>query len=109
MTWSWLARFANGRSYRAWSFTAATVAAGVVIGGAAMATIPDPSGVIHACYKKPGKDLRIIDNATMTCKSSETAISWSVKGPAGPTGATGPRGPSDAFIKGGFRKFRPSL
>src|SRR5262245_57068877 len=46
-------------------------------GVALLASIPDPSGLIHGCISGPGH-LRIIDSATETCKKNETSISWSV-------------------------------
>ena len=79
----------------------------------ALATIPDANGVFHGCYLKSGGSVRVIDDSVTMCKSGETAIAWSVTGPAGPAGAagatgatgatgapgaTGPRGPSDAFF-----------
>jgi hypothetical protein len=68
-----------------------------LLGGVASAAIPDANGVIHACYNKTSKAVRLLSSGS--CASTETAISWSVKGPAGPTGpkgatgATGPQGP----------------
>jgi len=75
--------------------------------GAANATraaIPDANGVFHACYAKPGATMRIIDSATTTCGSNETAIQWNQAGPTGAPGSqgspgnTGPRGPSDGLV-----------
>ena len=94
MTRSWRTLLARRRSYRAWSVAAAVLACGVLAAGVVLATIPDASGVIHGCYTKSGGAVRIIDNSVTNCKASETAISWSVTGPAGPTGATGPAGPA---------------
>lgn len=62
--------------------------------GIAMATIPDSTGVIHGCYTKPTSTIRIIDSTVSTCKSGETALNWSVTGPAGPMGPVGPAGPT---------------
>ena len=72
--------------------------------GYAFASIPDGSGVIHACYQKNTGTVRIIDSATTSCNSSlENPISWSQTGPTGATGATGPQGPAgdnepDAYV-----------
>ena len=85
------------------------------VGGAVMvvATIPDSSGVIHACYSRSGGNIRVIDDSVTGCKTGETALAWGVQGPQGPsgpagpkgdtgatgdTGPTGPRGPSDGFF-----------
>jgi uncharacterized protein YjbI with pentapeptide repeats len=63
----------------------AVLAVGLLVGGAGgavvMAAIPDTSGVIHGCYKNPsflssGGAVRIIDSATQSCTSSETAVNW---------------------------------
>ena len=54
--------------------------AGVVI---VQAAIPDPNGVIHACYRANG-NLRLVDKSS--CTGNETAISWSQSGPQGPQG-----------------------
>jgi hypothetical protein len=64
--------------------------------GLAIASIPDASGVFHACYQKSSGTMRIIDTAKASCKKAETEITWSQQGPAG---QTGPRGPSDAYLK----------
>src|SRR6185503_8553667 len=66
------------------------ITAGLVVGGimtpAALALIPDSSGIIHACYNNKG-DVRIIDSPAESCKNNETAISWSSSaGPSGPAG-----------------------
>ena len=61
----------------------------VVVGAAVRAAIPDPSGVIHACYRANG-NLRLVDKSS--CTSTETALTWNQTGPQGPAGATGPAG-----------------
>lgn len=52
------------------------VAGLLVLGGVASASIPDPSGAIHACYVNYGTSphyVRVIDTATTTsCASYET-------------------------------------
>jgi hypothetical protein len=66
--------------------------------GIVWASIPDSSGVIHACYKKDG-NLRVIDTAKDQCKKDETELTWSqtgnqgIPGPPGPPGLQGPPGP----------------
>jgi len=72
---------------------ALVVVGGVLIGGAAYATIPDASGVIHGCYARSGGALRVIDDGVINCSKSETSLNWNVKGPAGPQGAQGIQGP----------------
>jgi hypothetical protein len=66
--------------------------AALVLAGTAVASIPDANRVIHACYKDDG-DLRLIDDALMSCKAKETPISWNEAGPTGPPGPAGPAGP----------------
>ena len=74
--------------------TAAALAAMLVIGaGAAYASIPDQSEIIHGCYKTGDGKLRVIDTgAGESCLSSEVALDWNQKGPPGPTGPQGPQG-----------------
>jgi hypothetical protein len=75
-------------------------------GGIAYATIPDSSGVIHACYKTTQGTLRVIDTGNaQTCSSSETPLNWSQTGPQGqqgPQGPQGPTGPSDVYSVDGY-------
>lgn len=70
----------------------------VVVGStAALASIPDSSGLIHGCYKESTGQLRIIDTATDSCANNELAIQWNQtgpQGPAGPKGDPGPQGPA---------------
>ena len=76
--------------------TLVVVAAGLVAlaagGGVALATIPGSGGAISGCYTKNG-DLRVIDAPSVSCKSTETALTWNQTGPQGPQGATGSQGP----------------
>lgn len=52
-----------------------------------LASIPDASGVIHACYTSgPSGRVRIIDDATASCNNNETAIAWNQAG-SGPSGS----------------------
>jgi hypothetical protein len=89
-------RLLPGRRVR-WAALGA-IAAALVMGGIAYASIPGPDGVIHGCYLTNG-NLRVIDSAA-SCKSNETPLTWSQhgptgpQGPAGPPGATGPQGPA---------------
>jgi hypothetical protein len=68
------------------------VIAVALTGGVAYATIPDGSGVLHACYKQENGQLRLVQAAT-DCNPSESAITWNQQGPKGDTGNTGPQGP----------------
>src|SRR5215831_13289598 len=64
----------------------------LVAGGAAYASIPDSSGVIHGCYQKNSGNLRVVDPSTDTCLPSEVGLNWSQTGPTGPTGPKGATG-----------------
>src|ERR687897_2810213 len=78
---------------------------GAVGGGAALAAIPDSSGVINGCYQKNVGNLRVIDpSAGDSCRPSEIAISWSQTGPQGPPGPQGPAGPAGPPGPGGGRR-----
>src|SRR5205823_2454089 len=66
------------------------------------ASVPDSSGVIHACYRvdtlgnpvTTSSNVYIIDpSAAQACQSTERALTWSATGPAGAQGPQGPRGP----------------
>jgi hypothetical protein len=74
------------------------VATGVfmLLGGIALASIPDNNGIIHGCYKITGqtKEVIVIDSPSETCPSSYTALNWNQTGPQGATGATGSTGPA---------------
>lgn len=69
----------------------AAVAALLLAGGIAYASIPAPDGTINGCRKNTDGSLRVIDS-TATCASGWTALNWSQTGPAGPTGAAGVSG-----------------
>jgi hypothetical protein len=85
----------------------AFVAVGLVLaGGIAFATIPDPNGVIHACYTKSTGELRVIDASVTNCTKKQTSLNWNVQGPQGPPGIEGrpgtpgiqgPPGPSHGY------------
>ena len=68
------------------------LAALLVGGGAALATIPGSGGVISGCYPKSGGPLRVIDASSATCASGELPLNWNQTGPQGPKGAQGPQG-----------------
>ncbi len=75
----------------------AVIALAVLCGSAALGTlawasIPDADGSIHACFKRSGGTLRVIDSSS--CGRGETAISWSQTGPMGPPGPAGAQGPA---------------
>jgi hypothetical protein len=56
---------------------------GALMAAAASAAIPGTDGRIHGCYNDATGDLRVIDDATETCRVSETAVSWSQSGIVG--------------------------
>lgn len=70
--------------------------AGLTGVGVAAASIPDASGVIHACYDRSTGALRVIDtDLHQVCdQKNEAQLSWNQTGPRGPTGAAGPPGPA---------------
>jgi hypothetical protein len=75
---------------------AASAALLVAVSGVAVASIPDGGGVVHACAKKKGGGLRVIDTAKHRsagrCRSTEKALSWSQQGPKGSQGTAGTPG-----------------
>jgi type VI secretion system Hcp family effector len=101
-----------GRSGRAVLLLGVGLAGGAT--ALAVASVPDPSGVVHACYTvaitgtttepATGANLRIIDPSLgQTCATTSTfgagpgnerTLDWNTQGPAGPQGAAGPTGPS---------------
>lgn len=80
----------------------------LAVGGAggaaavAVATVPDSSGVIHACVGSPPAgaaptaNLRVIDTG-QSCTGTEQPLSWNVQGPPG---AQGPPGRSVTVVSG---------
>jgi len=79
----------SGLSHKNW-WVAGLASFTVVVVAIVQAAIPDPSGVIHACYRANG-NLRLVDRSS--CTSSETALTWNQTGPQGPAGTPGPHGP----------------
>lgn len=105
---------------------ALVVVVAAAAGGIAYASIPDSSGVIHACFnpgaasKSNGTELKIIDSDVVSCGKGQQEVVWNETGPQGEkgdtgetgdkgdTGDTGPAGPSAAFTNyGGFRTIAP--
>lgn len=95
------AHVAVTRRRRRRALWAITGAVGAVVTGAAVgyASVPDASGVIHACYQRDvtntgaASPLMIIDSAHGHCPTGFTPISFSQTGPTGAAGPIGPRGP----------------
>jgi hypothetical protein len=70
----------------------AAVATAVVVGGVSYASIPDPSGVIHGCYKAAGSahELTVVNSAKTTqCPAGYKRLNWSQTGPQGTPGTNG--------------------
>jgi hypothetical protein len=73
---------------RLWPAALATLCVLACIGvgfGVAQASIPDSSGIIHACYNRHGR-LRVVDISAQNCRKSEQGISWPSTAAAGLTG-----------------------
>jgi hypothetical protein len=73
----------------------AFIAAAVVFGGlaaTALAQIPDPDGVIHACYHTSNGGIRVVNDAS-ECSTSEEELTWFQTGAPGSAGEAGPEGP----------------
>jgi type VI secretion system Hcp family effector len=75
-----------------------------IAGGAAavaVASVPDSSGVIHACLSvtngapiTTSANVTVIDpTAGQSCAPAQQSIAWNVTGPQGPPGQTGSQGP----------------
>ena len=93
-------------SYKNW-WVVGLASLAITVVAVVQAAIPDPSGVIHACYRSNG-NLRLVDKSS--CTGSETTLIWNQTGlrdlralwtcgntgtagrswPSGPTGHTGP-------------------
>jgi len=61
---------------------AIAIAVGSLSGAVVLASIPDNSGKINACYKNSTKVLSVTDQAG-NCGSNETPLSWSQNGTSG--------------------------
>lgn len=59
-----------------------------MVAGVAWATIPNDQGVYTGCYMKVGGALRVIE-ASKSCKSWETRITWNQRGEPGAPGEAG--------------------
>ena len=51
-----------------------------VVATVALATIPDASKVIQACYAGNDGSVRIVDSPSVSCKTNERPIAWSQGG-----------------------------
>ncbi|MDX6481216.1 MAG: hypothetical protein QOG85_1726 [Gaiellaceae bacterium] len=60
--------------------------------GIAYGAIPDANGVIHGCYSKTSRYLRVI-SSTAKCATGEVALNWNQQGPQGDPGQAGAQGP----------------
>jgi hypothetical protein len=86
------------------------VVLGIVLGvgvsyGVGSASIPDPTGVIHGCYKssRTAHALKVIDSAvTSGCPSGFTSLDWSQTGAGVPNGF-------DAFASSGTWTAPPDI
>jgi hypothetical protein len=61
---------------RRWLTLAAVAGVLLLVGGVAVASVPDSSGVIHGCRKNGDGTLKVIDSATQTCGNGFTALNW---------------------------------
>jgi hypothetical protein len=80
----------------AWVTAAAAVISSTGVAGVSYASVPDHSGVIHACYPTTGSldALSVINTATTrSCPAGYAALKWDQTGPAGPQGPAGAQGP----------------
>ena len=86
-----------------WTFRrlvpAAAAAAAALVGGAAIyASIPSANGVIVACYKKSGGNVRVIDAAIGSCDpNNEIRLEWNQIRASGP----GPAGGANRAARAG--------
>lgn len=83
-------------------FLIPTCLAVAATGAVAVAAIPNSDGTLQGCYMSGGTMkglLRVVDSSA-DCKSTETAISWSQRGPKGDPGPSGSGG-LEALTLGG--------
>ena len=71
-------------SHKSWWLVDLIVGLAIVVVAVVQAAIPDPSGVIHACYRSNG-NLRLVDKSS--CTSNETPLTWNQTGPHSATNA----------------------
>jgi hypothetical protein len=76
---------------RIWICIAGLLAVAAAAVALAEGGIPGPDGVIHACRKVDGGQLRAVA-AGVRCRAGERALRWNVQGAAGPPGPPGPQG-----------------
>ena len=75
------------------SVAVAVVAIGAT--GMAVASVPDPTAAINACYSTRNGTLKIVDPSTgQACGTNERPLTWNVQGVPGLVGPTGPAGPA---------------
>src|SRR6516225_5321371 len=74
----------SGLSHKSWWLVGLIVGLAIVVVAVVQAAIPDPSGVIHACYRSNG-NLRLVDKSS--CTSNETPLTWNQTGPHSATNA----------------------
>jgi hypothetical protein len=89
-----LRRFRHSKRSRAGAIAVLTIAVcGLLVGGAAWASIPASNGVIHGCYSSKNGALSVINTAKQkSCPKGTKGLNWNQKGPAGPAGKAGPAG-----------------
>src|SRR5262245_2118028 len=92
MTGRVLTGLRDPRAQRKLGIVALSVLCGLFTVALGLATIPDANGVIHACYNKSDKKIRVIDYPEETCKDGEESLDWNRTGPPGPQGPQGPQG-----------------
>ena len=91
------------RLARVLTVTAIAASGVLVVGGLAMAAIPDAQGVIHGCYAKSGGQLKVIDTAKgEKCPTGYTPLDWNKQGIAGTNGIDGEDGEDGAPGKDGI-------
>ncbi len=49
---------------------------GGLVSAAALAAIPDASGLIHGCYNTKSGAMKVIDGSTGSCTNKQTALNW---------------------------------
>lgn len=92
-----------------WILLAVVVGLAIAATGVAYGTIPDSSGVIHACYNPNGAtgtngaELRIIDDEQASCSKGARKVTWNEAGAPGDDGDDGADGVSGyELVNAGF-------